>query len=116
MKTRRHSLRLFNFLLAGIVGLAAALPVQVPADDTDIYLGSTTKIGSIQPNVLFVLDTSGSMSNTDDTDPEVTRLDRMKEALHAILDLATNINVGLMRFHRRGGPVLYPVSDLDADV
>ncbi len=116
MKTRTYSLRLFNFLLAGLVGLAAALPVRVPADDTDIYLGSKTSIGAIQPNVLFVLDTSGSMSNTDDTDPEVTRLDRMKEALHTILDIATNINVGLMRFHRRGGPVLYPVSDIDADV
>ena len=116
MRTRSKTYLFFNFALAALVGLAAALPVQVPADDTDIYLGSTTKIGSIQPNVLFVLDTSGSMSNTDSTSPPVTRLDRMKEALHAILDLATNINVGLMRFHRRGGPVLYPVSDIDADV
>ena len=116
MKVQRPSLRLINFVLAGLVGLAAALPAKLPADDTDIYLGSTTTVGAIQPNVLFVLDTSGSMSNTDDTDPEITRLDRMKAALHSILDIATNINVGLMRFHRRGGPVLYPVSDIDADV
>jgi len=114
MKFRRSSIRLFNFLLAGFVGLAAALPLQLPADDTDIYLGSSTAVGSVQPNVLFVLDTSSSMNGKDGT--PYTRLDRMKTALHTILDIATNINVGLMRFHSRGGPVLYPVSDIDADV
>ncbi|MDX1431660.1 MAG: PilC/PilY family type IV pilus protein [Gammaproteobacteria bacterium] len=110
----RTSIRLFHFLLAGLVGLAAALPVRLPADDTDIYLGAKTGVGAVQPNVLFVLDTSSSMNGKDGT--PYTRLDRMKQALHSILDLATNVNVGLMRFHDRGGPVLYPVSSIDADV
>ena len=52
-----------------------------------------TASGGVQPNVLFVLDTSGSMSATDGTSPAVTRLDRMKDALHQILDTANNVNV-----------------------
>ena len=43
------------------------------------------------------------------------RLDNMKTALNQILDNATNVNVGLMRFSDPGGPVLFPVSYVDED-
>ncbi len=87
---------------------------SMQADDTEIYLGGNNNNSGIKPNVLFVLDTSSSMTNEDGTG--ITRLDRMKTALHQILDSANNINVGLMRFHREGGPVLYPIADIDADI
>ncbi|MEE9355516.1 MAG: PilC/PilY family type IV pilus protein [Methylococcaceae bacterium] len=93
------------FLTIGVMG-------PLYADDTDIYLGNSGS--GVAPNVLFVLDTSSSMTSTDDTG--ITRLDRMKTALHTILNQADNLNVGLMRFHREGGPVLYPVSYIDQDL
>ena len=95
-----------------MTGAIAGLPITIHADDTDIYLTTGAVTSDVQANVLFVLDTSGSMTNKDDTG--VTRLDRMKQALHEILDSANNLNVGLMRFHHRGGPVLYPVADINA--
>ncbi|NOY63548.1 MAG: VWA domain-containing protein [Gammaproteobacteria bacterium] len=101
-------------LLGLMYGLLVASPVL--GDDTEIFFGGS--LGSpgttVFPNVLFVLDTSSSMTSTDGLG--VTRLDRMKEALTQILDSAANINVGLMRFSRAGGPVLFPVSYIDEDV
>ena len=108
-----HS-RFLTFSLATLLGFTAAQPARVHADDTEIYLSSAaTSGGTIHPNVLLVLDTSSSMTSTDGTG--ITRLDRMKQALHVLLDTANNINVGLMRFHRYGGPVLYPVAYIDED-
>ncbi len=85
----------------------------VIAEDTEIYFGGGASNDSlVRPNVLLVLDTSSSMTNKDNTG--ITRLDRMKTALHTIIAGANNVNMGLMRFHREGGPVLYPVTNLDA--
>ncbi len=81
------------------------------ADDTEIYFGGSTQV-TVQPNVLFILDSSSSMNNTDGGD--TTRLDRMKIALTNILNTAQDVNVGLMRFSNPGGPVLFPVKDIDA--
>ncbi|MCP5152286.1 MAG: VWA domain-containing protein [Chromatiales bacterium] len=105
--------RISSFLAACLLGAATATPIQVKADDTEIYLGNASLSEGIQPNVLFILDTSGSMSSYDGQAKD--RLDRMKEALHRILDEANNINVGLMRFTDPGGPILFPVSDINAD-
>ena len=90
---------------------------QVMADDTEIFFSSVSLSGTttIQPNVLMVLDTSSSMTSMVGT-TGMNRLEHMKEALHTILDNTNNINVGLMRFHRKGGPVLFPVADINADV
>ena len=85
------------------------------ADDTEIYVGDgTTDSDGVRPNVLFMLDTSSSMTNTDDTG--ITRLDRMKEALRVIINQSNNVNMGLMRFHKEGGPVLYPVKNINEPV
>lgn len=90
---------------------------QAIADDTEIFFSSVSLSGntSIQPNVLMVLDTSSSMNNQVGT-TGMTRLEHMKEAMHSILDNANNINVGIMRFHGKGGPVLFPIADINADV
>jgi type IV pilus assembly protein PilY1 len=88
---------------------------SVYADDTEIFFGgSSSSAGVVSPNVLFILDTSSSMTSTDGLG--VTRLDRMKEALRNILNNSNNINVGLMRFSNPGGPVLYPISPIDGVV
>jgi len=100
-------------ILSGVVFVSLAAAGPGTADDTEIYFGDVVSPGSqVRPNVLFVLDTSSSMTNTDGG--TTTRLDRMKTALHQVLDASTGVNVGLMRFHRIGGPVLYPVTDIES--
>ena len=114
MKTRSIRFLLFNFALATLIGIAAGMPVQVKADDTEIYLGDKSLAAGVKPNVLFILDTSGSMTSKDGG--SVSRIDRMKDAMNQILTDVNNINVGLMRFTTPGGPVLFPVSYIDEDV
>lgn len=102
--------RLIKTLLIALLVFTAG---QGSADDTEIYVGDAqASNGLILPNVLLILDTSSSMTNTDGTG--VTRLDRMKDALRQIINSSNNVRMGLMRFHREGGPVLYPVSDINA--
>jgi type IV pilus assembly protein PilY1 len=101
-----------NAALISIYCYLSLFVLSVYADDTEIFFGgSASSAGVVSPNVLFILDTSGSMSNRDGLG--VNRLDRMKEALRNILANANNINVGLMRFSNPGGPVLYPISALN---
>lgn len=84
------------------------------ADDTEVFFGQGTNSNQ---NVLFVLDTSGSM-NFYDSGYSGTRLARMKSALNDILDSSSNLNVGLMRFngYYGGGSVIYPMTGIDEPV
>jgi type IV pilus assembly protein PilY1 len=50
---------ILNFVAALAVPLFTAGPVT--ADDTELFLGEVDPIDGSQPNILFVLDTSGSM-------------------------------------------------------
>lgn len=100
---------IFVFTMASMAGMSAN------ADDTEIFFGGATS-AVVPPNVLFVLDTSGSMNYTDDDDDgneQPPRIDRMKTAFKQILGEINNVNVGLMRFHRNGGSVIYPVTHID---
>ncbi|WP_421861823.1 PilC/PilY family type IV pilus protein [Motiliproteus sp.] len=106
MKVFNHNLRtvLGSFMCSWLI----ATPVW--ADDTEIYFGGSAKV-TVKPNVLFILDTSGSMKEKDGGN--ISRMDRMKQALTNVLNNAEDINVGLMRFTNPGGPVLYPMRDID---
>lgn len=104
-------------VLAAVVGLLLGL---APFDgaralDTDIYFSNPNAAQqAVKPNVLIILDTSGSMNFEVRDGQGKSRLTHMKEALNTILDNAENMNVGLMRFSSDpGGPILYPVADLD---
>ncbi len=115
MNIRRKGKPFFSSMLLGIL---AGFPGISAADDTEIYLGSDALLGNqrlVRPNVLFLLDTSGSMSSFV-SGTGMDRLDNMKLALNTILDQSNNINVGLMRFTDPGGPILFPVSNINADV
>jgi type IV pilus assembly protein PilY1 len=107
-------LRCKAFAIGLLLSIVTGTPVM--ADDTDIFFSASSSASSIKPNVLFILDTSGSMDWTDGQ-PQ-SRLERMKEALNAILNNATNINVSLMRFNgsNGGGAVLFPMAYIDQDV
>lgn len=105
----------FSAVVTAIVTLSATAPVS--ALDTDIYFTDPTAGSTvIKPNLMLILDTSGSM-NMQVAGTNQSRVDVMKGALKTILDDLTNVNVGLMRFSSSpGGPVMYPVSDIDATV
>jgi type IV pilus assembly protein PilY1 len=96
-------------LCIGFVSLA----IPVTADDTEIYFGNSgASVSSINPNILFVLDTSSSMTNTV-SGTGMSRLDNMKDALRTLISDANNVNMGLMRFSRAGGAIIYPVTYID---
>ena len=90
-----------------ITGLAALLMTFTSglanADDTEVFFGRN----SAQPNVLFIFDVSGSMSNEDGT--SVTRLDRLKLAMDQLLSTTNDINVGLISYSGHGTNFLHPI-------
>ncbi|MFZ5604943.1 MAG: vWA domain-containing protein, partial [Pseudomonadota bacterium] len=93
------------FAMASLGGMSAQ------AEDTEIFFNSTYNSG-IQPNVLFIIDNSGSMKETDGG--TTTRMDRVKSAMNSLLGGLSNVNVGLMQYSMPGGPVLFPVTSIDA--
>ena len=106
--------KLNAFLFAMLTAFSAGLSANAYGDDTEIYLGNNTLSSTlVKPNILFILDSSGSMSTTVQG-TGLSRMDNLKLAVNSILDNTANVNVGLMRFTNVGGPVLYPISDLDA--
>ena len=109
----RTRLSHLGITLAATLSSAVAM-TPVSADDTEIFFGQKDPNINTSPNVLFVLDTSGSMNYTDE-DYDGTRLKRMKDALNNILESSSNINVGLMRFNGTfgGGSVVYPMTAID---
>lgn len=98
--------------------IAACLAVMISAsalgDDLEIYLGSGSQAVTYNPNVLFIMDTSGSMSSKDGGTQ--SRMLRVQNALRQTLGAVTNVNAGLMRFSDYGGPVLFPVRAIDDPV
>ncbi|HEX7029975.1 MAG TPA: PilC/PilY family type IV pilus protein [Gammaproteobacteria bacterium] len=64
MKTTLHRIRDASLaFLLGAIPLSNAL-----ADDIQIYVGGNSNVGGVAPNILFVIDTSGSMSGQVDLD------------------------------------------------
>jgi type IV pilus assembly protein PilY1 len=110
MNTLFHRLKVAGFLsLYAFFGLSSSF-----ADDTEIFFVNNNKTAQI-PNVLFIVDTSGSMRSTVAGTDE-TRLAVVQDALIEILDSVDNINVGLSRFSVPGGPILYPVTYIDKPI
>lgn len=89
----------------------------VHADDTEIYFTGGGLDAAVRPNVLFILDTSGSMTSTVSGTGGQRRVDVMKDAVKQVLDDVADINVGLMRFtNNDGGPILFPVTYVEENV
>ena len=104
---------------AALAGAALALGAAAgpfAADDTEVFFGQLDRESDVYPNVLFVLDTSGSMSSRDGQSS--SRMQRLQEAMVAIIDGSENVNIGLMSLNGglAGGPVRYPVTPIDARI
>ncbi len=87
------------------------------ADDTEIYFSSGSSSGNssnaILPNVLLILDTSGSMTATVSGTGK-SRMELMKEAMTDIINGVEDVNMGLMRFtYKNGGAIVYPIAGID---
>jgi len=117
------TLRIFPFMALSLwMGLS---PPGLAQNGQNICQVPTTPESS-RPNVLFLLDNSGSMNNIiRDENGRATdqkRIDALKEALLKTLDNAHNVNIGLARFASLfdkkaevpvNVPILFPVSSLD---
>ncbi len=55
--------RIGNALLGGLATLACVGPAL--ADDSEIYTNASTSAAAVRPNILFIVDTSGSMETKD---------------------------------------------------
>ncbi|MBT7952682.1 MAG: VWA domain-containing protein [Gammaproteobacteria bacterium] len=91
------------------------------ADDIEIYFSSGSTSGNtgeaIRPNVLFILDTSGSMTASIPEAGGQSRVNVMKDAVKQVINDVEDINVGLMRFTSgSGGPVLFPITYVEDDI
>src|SRR3954470_19571279 len=55
---------------AGVGALSACLAtVPASADDTELFIGAANGVNTAQPNILFVIDDSGSMGDLVSTQP-----------------------------------------------
>ncbi|WP_444994383.1 VWA domain-containing protein [Aliikangiella sp. IMCC44359] len=93
----------------------------VYGDDTEIFFAKTDNANPIKPNILFIIDTSGSMTNEVGNTGQ-NRIQVVKDVMSDVLTNINDVNVGLMRFNKgnptgfnqaKGGPILYPITDID---
>ncbi len=109
-----------NIFKSGLLLVALLLaPTPLYADDTEIYF-SRAGVGNDEneqiANVLFLIDTSGSMEQGNPT-----KMSQLKAAFTQVIDgLGEGVRVGVGKFNGGydrngyGGYVFYPVSDMDS--
>lgn len=99
MKTNLLKVRLLTCTAA----VFSLLPLFVQADDTEIYTGIADRDA---PNVIFIMDTSGSMgwNNSGNErparNPDESRLAQVQEAAIDTINNTDGINIALMQFDR----------------
>lgn len=123
MKTRSQFLpTTLLSMLASTLLLSAA---NAYADDTEIFFGGAAVGSQVKPNVLFVLDNSGSMAwrTYDSNNPQGTEQSRMnilKKSFSDLINNARNINAGIMVLNSRSeyanSRMAYPITDIDASL
>lgn len=107
-----------HYLINSAVLASLLCSASLKADDTEIFYAGS----SVKPNIMFVVDTSGSMGWRIDTTKSyhsVTnpyRITEMKKALKAIINDSEEMNIGISRFNGVASSVLVPVVALDEPV
>ncbi len=97
------------------------IPSLVWADDIEIYRGTADRIN---PNVIFIMDTSGSMGwnaagnrSLGGNHPD-SRMAQVRKVAKEVVADSNGINIGLMRFagsdrNNEGGYVTLPLQNID---
>lgn len=103
-------------LLSATLTVLVAWPGLTLGDDTEVFFSRAGATTSVNPNVLFMFDTSGSMA--DIVEGNLTRLDAVKQSVVDLVSTSEGVNIGIGGFAGAdvGGAILYPATDLDADV
>ncbi len=113
------------FTLGAGAFLYSLLSVSIAlADDTEIYVPKDLPADQyVRPNILFVLDSSGSMGSTVAGTGGLSRNQVLKNVVNNLIDdikVKEDVNVGFMRYNRNtlnngtdgGGYILSPVERL----
>ena len=114
--------KLSYFLISFSLVLSNGTHGAVIADDTEIYFSAGTSTAgtidqTILPNIMFILDTSGSMTSSVPQAGGDQRIKVLKDAMKQIIGDVEDVNLGLMRFTSgSGGPVLFPISYIEENV
>jgi len=105
-----------------LLATATALLVSLPAHAEDISVYTAQLAARQKPNILFVLDYSGSMKkdiygNKPKNSGLPAKIDILKDAVNSVIDrYAGEVNVGLGSLYRsQPSGVRWPISDLNAD-
>lgn len=99
------------FSLSVLVTVASGFATPTFAADIEIYSDTLDTSGTLKPNILFMLDNSGSMAWVPGKDEnpktgEKSRLEYLREAMIATINEVSGIaNVGIGRFTRKSGNV-----------
>lgn len=100
--------------------LAMLVSGGAQAEDTELYFNTVEGDSQAPVNLVLLMDTSGSMSNSVCTDDACTRknakISELQIALRRVIDsLGPNARIGLGRYNKSnvGGRLIYPVRGLD---
>jgi len=102
-----------------VAAASAAIVVPATADDTDVF--DAVLAGQNKPNILFVLDYSGSMqhdvTDAETNDDDARKITILKNAVSTLLeDNKGTINAGIgSLYNKQSSGVRWPISDLEAD-
>lgn len=103
-----------------LIAFGLAFNLTVKADDTEIYVVTEDTLiqSGVYPNIIFVMDTSGSMSSyAYDNGVKVgTRLEVVRQVATNVITSTPNINISIMRFNwsgSEGGTISSPMLPID---
>lgn len=114
---KRTQIKPLVLAIASCLYFSTSLKVAL-ADDTEIYVPKQVPADQqVRPNILLILDTSGSMTTSvpGSGSPTKQRIQVLRDVVHNLVhDLKDkNVNLGFMRFHgSNGGAVTKAVEQL----
>ncbi len=109
---------LLPWLRLSLMACLLLMMTSLRADDTEIYVSTQS---DENPNVIFIMDTSGSMGYStydDDGNYEGSRLEVVQEVAVDVINNTSNINIAIMRFDRKnshGGWLSTPMLSIEQE-
>jgi len=109
-KLNRFSKLAITALIYTLASLQSAF-----GEDTEIFFAPADDVDGIYPNIMFIIDSSGSMGWGVDGTTD-SRMEVVQDVMQEVLTDITNVNAGLMRFNNgKPGAVVYPVLNIDQE-